>query len=282
MAATLQVLGEEKVAGRRIAVLGTMRELGRGQRRVPRRAGRAARGGAGRLCDPRRRRRWRRLAKALGGQVKMAHVPDAATAIPACARGDRPRRRDARQGIQLDRTCRPRRGAGGRDGLMFLWIAEQLGYPGVFNLFRYITLPRRRGDRDRLVPRPADRPEVHRLAAGPPGQGPADPRRRPAVPPRQARHADHGRADDPDLADRVDAAVDGLLQPLSVGLPADHRRLRRDRLPRRLRQGQEAPPQGRFRPGAAARRVRRRRHRLLDHLLGRRGPSSTSPSTTGR
>ncbi len=27
---------------------------------------------------------------------------------------------------------------------MFLWIAEQLGYPGVLNLFRYITLPRRR------------------------------------------------------------------------------------------------------------------------------------------
>ena len=22
---------------------------------------------------------------------------------------------------------------------MFLWIAEQLGYPGVFNLFRYIS-----------------------------------------------------------------------------------------------------------------------------------------------
>src|SRR5206468_542184 len=69
------------------------------------------------------------------------------------------RRRDTRQGIQLDRTCRPRRGAGGRplgevyperrrrrrrrargrEKLMFLWIAQQLHFPGVLNLFRYIT-----------------------------------------------------------------------------------------------------------------------------------------------
>ena len=38
-----------------------------------------------------------------------------------------------------------------------------------------------------------------------------------------------------------------------------------DRLPRRLRQGEEAQPQGRVRADAAARRVPRRRHRLLDH-----------------
>ena len=29
--------------------------------------------------------------------------------------------------------------AGEREELMFLWIAEQLGYPGLLNLFRYIT-----------------------------------------------------------------------------------------------------------------------------------------------
>ena len=65
----------------------------------------------------------------------------------------------------------------------------------------------------------------------------------------------------------VDAAVDGLLATAISG-PACSitARLRRDRLPRRLRQGHEAQPQGRVRPGAAARRVRRRRHRRwLDH-----------------
>ena len=85
---------------------------------------------------------------------------------------------------------------------MFLWIAEQLGFPGVLNLFRYITFRAGAATATALVHRPADRPEVHRLAAGAPGQGPADPRRRAAIAPRQARHADHGRADDPDLADR--------------------------------------------------------------------------------
>jgi UDP-N-acetylmuramoyl-tripeptide--D-alanyl-D-alanine ligase len=81
MAATLQVLADEKVAGRRIAVLGTMRELGADSSKfhaalaAPLEAARvdyAILVGDG----------MEALAKALGGQVKMAHVPDAATAIP--------------------------------------------------------------------------------------------------------------------------------------------------------------------------------------------------------
>jgi UDP-N-acetylmuramoyl-tripeptide--D-alanyl-D-alanine ligase len=81
MAATLKVLGEEKVAGRRIAVLGAMRELGDDSADFH-----AA------LADPLERahvdyailvgREMEALAKALGGQVKMAHVPDATAAIP--------------------------------------------------------------------------------------------------------------------------------------------------------------------------------------------------------
>ena len=81
MAATLQVLGEEKVAGRRIAVLGTMRELGGGSGDYH-----AALAGpleaahvdyailVGDGMEP--------LAKALGGTVEMAHVADAAAALP--------------------------------------------------------------------------------------------------------------------------------------------------------------------------------------------------------
>jgi len=81
MAATLKVLGEEKVAGRRVAVLGAMRELG-------------ADSGAfhAALAGPLEEAHvdyailvgaeMGALAKALGGQVKMAHVADAAAALP--------------------------------------------------------------------------------------------------------------------------------------------------------------------------------------------------------
>jgi UDP-N-acetylmuramoyl-tripeptide--D-alanyl-D-alanine ligase len=81
MQATLKVLGEEAVAGRRIAVLGAMRELGAD--------GAAFHAG---LAGPLEEARvdyailvgeeMAPLAKALGGQVKMAHVADAAAALP--------------------------------------------------------------------------------------------------------------------------------------------------------------------------------------------------------
>ncbi|MEA3029700.1 MAG: UDP-N-acetylmuramoyl-tripeptide--D-alanyl-D-alanine ligase [Sphingomonadales bacterium] len=81
MAATLKVLGEEKVAGRRVAVLGAMRELGADSP-----AFHAA------LAAPLEAAQvdyailvgdeMGALAKALGGQVKMAHVADAAAALP--------------------------------------------------------------------------------------------------------------------------------------------------------------------------------------------------------
>jgi UDP-N-acetylmuramoyl-tripeptide--D-alanyl-D-alanine ligase len=81
MAATLKVLAEEKVAGRRVAVLGAMRELGEGSPAFH--AALAAPLAEAQvdyaiLVGP----EMAALAKALGGQVKMAHVPDAATAIP--------------------------------------------------------------------------------------------------------------------------------------------------------------------------------------------------------
>jgi UDP-N-acetylmuramoyl-tripeptide--D-alanyl-D-alanine ligase len=79
MAATLKMLGEEEVAGRRLAVLGAMRELGS-----------ASEDFHAALADPVRDARvdyailvgeeMAALAKALGGEVKLAHVPDAAAA----------------------------------------------------------------------------------------------------------------------------------------------------------------------------------------------------------
>jgi len=81
MAATLKVLGEEEVSGRRIAVLGSMRELGPDSDDFH--AGLAgpledAHVDYAILVGP----EMEALAKALGGLVKMAHVPDAAAAIP--------------------------------------------------------------------------------------------------------------------------------------------------------------------------------------------------------
>ena len=80
MAATLAVLGEEKVTGRRIAVLGAMRELG----------GDTADFHSA-LAEPVEAAKvdfailvgaeMEALSKALGGQVNLAHVPDTASAI---------------------------------------------------------------------------------------------------------------------------------------------------------------------------------------------------------
>ncbi len=81
MAATLKVLAAEKVAGRRVAVLGAMRELGEGSADFH--AALAAP-----LADAHVDYailvgdEMAALAKALGGQVKMAHVADAAAALP--------------------------------------------------------------------------------------------------------------------------------------------------------------------------------------------------------
>ena len=81
MAATLKVLGEEQVAGRRIAVLGAMRELGPDSDDFHRAlAARLEEAGVDYAILV--GREMEALAKALGGQVKMAHVPDAASALP--------------------------------------------------------------------------------------------------------------------------------------------------------------------------------------------------------
>ncbi len=80
MAATLQVLGTEDVAGRRIVVLGAMRELGgetddfHAALAAPIEA---AKVDEAILVGP----EMAALAKALGGHIKMTHVPDTASAI---------------------------------------------------------------------------------------------------------------------------------------------------------------------------------------------------------
>ena len=89
MAATLKTFGGLDVAGRRIAVLGAMRELGE-----------SSAGFHAGLADPVEAagvdtailvgEEMEALAKALGAKVKMAHVPDTATAIELARREARP------------------------------------------------------------------------------------------------------------------------------------------------------------------------------------------------
>ena len=96
MAATLKVLGAEEVAGRRIAVLGAMRELGRtatnSTPRSPRRS--SPRVDEAILVGA----EMEALAKALGRSIKLAHVPDTAAAIELARRRSGGRRR-TRQGF---------------------------------------------------------------------------------------------------------------------------------------------------------------------------------------
>ncbi len=86
MAATLKVLGEEKIDGRRIAILGAMRELGPDSDDFHRAlAGRLEEAGVDyAILVGREMEALAQVlgANSLGGQVKMAHVPDAASALP--------------------------------------------------------------------------------------------------------------------------------------------------------------------------------------------------------
>ena len=85
---------------------------------------------------------------------------------------------------------------------MLYWLADLSSSTLVLQPLPLPDLPHRRRDGDGAGHRVPVRPAAHRHAARAAGQGPADPRRRAASAPRQARHADHGRADDPDRACR--------------------------------------------------------------------------------
>ena len=85
---------------------------------------------------------------------------------------------------------------------MLYLIAEQLGFPGILNLIRYISFRAGAASATALLIGLLLGPEFIGWLRAKQGKGQPIRSRRPAEPPRQARHADHGRADDPDLGRR--------------------------------------------------------------------------------
>ena len=136
---------------------------------------------------------------------------------------------------------------------MLYLIAEQLGFPGVLNLIRYISFRAGAASATALLiglllgpwfiswlrvrqgkgqPIRADGPQSHLAKRGTPTMG--------------------------GLLILISVAISVLLwmdltQPLRLGVPAGDRGLRADRFARRLRQGEEGAPRGPVGQDAAAR-----------------------------
>ena len=185
-------------SGRRIAVLGDMRELGEdgaGDARRPRRAARRGRAStrvflagplmralwdalpderARRLCRDRRRTR----AAARSRRSRRATWSWSKARTPAAwGRWSKPSRRAS----PLPRAAADdRQGRGNR--LMLYFLGQFGDQVSVLNVFRYITFRTGGRDDDGARLRLPVRADDHRGAARPPGQGPADPRRRAAEP----------------------------------------------------------------------------------------------------
>ena len=137
-----------------------------------------------------------------------------------------------------------------------------LNLDALVNVTRYITVPHGRrqpvGAGDQPAARAVDDPQAARV----PGR-PGDPAGGPDLAPAEGRHADDGRAADPDGRARADAALGGSHERLRLDRRADDRGVRRRRLPRRLPEDRAPRPS---RPVAA----------LQDGAAGRRSRSSSA------
>ena len=167
---------------------------------------------------------------------------------------------------------------GTETGARMLYFLGQLGESlTAFNVFRYITFRTAGAVVTALFFVFLFGPRHDRRPAHPAGQGPADPRGRPAGPPAdQEGHAHHGRPDDPRRRGDLDPALVEPQQRLCLGGAVRHRQLRRHRLLRRLPQGQADVAQGLLGLAAARHRGRGRADRRLRHRLGHRAQDRDS------
>jgi hypothetical protein len=112
---------------------------------------------------------------------------------------------------------------------MLVWLAEFAGSFPILNVFRYITFRAGGATATALLFVFFFGPAAISWLQDQAGQGPADPHRRAGIASRQARHADHGRPDDPDRTVRRDAALGQPAQPVRLDRARRHRDLWRDR-----------------------------------------------------
>jgi phospho-N-acetylmuramoyl-pentapeptide-transferase len=104
---------------------------------------------------------------------------------------------------------------------MLYILAEQLGFPGLLNLIRYISFRAGAATATALAIGLIIGPAFINWLRAKQGKG-------------QPIRADGPQPDDPDLDRNLGPLMDGPLEPLRLGVPAGHRRVRADRLPRRL------------------------------------------------
>ena len=247
MRAALALLGQMPVGplGRRIAVLGDMLELGDSADTlhreladpVTRQCGRScvllrARNAKslagsslrapGRLCGGVRarssRRCWKRYRAATPSWSKARWVRRWARSSNRCSAITR---------RHLSRSPRPRK----VDCHMLYWLVDLSDKISALNVFRYITFRTGGAMMTALIFVFLSGSSDHRYAAPETGPRPADPQRRPAIAPEdQARHADHGRIDDPVRRRALDHSVGQSGQSLCLDRADGDDGLRRHRL----------------------------------------------------
>src|SRR4029077_9172674 len=248
MSAALGVLGQARIGphGRRIAVLGDMLELGASSAELHRGLNDAIKAHHIDLvycCGPQMKNLWDALSTGKRGGYADSAANLEPQIVAAIRAGDAIMVKgsfgskmktivNALERRFPGRTALDEAAVSGR--LNVLLADRSLQYRAWPRLLAHLPervslhhVPHRRSDGDRRAFRVPVRPLDHRSLAASPGQGTADPLRRPAVASGdQEGHSDHGRPDDPFGARGFNRAVGQSTQPLCLDRAGGHARLR--------------------------------------------------------
>ena len=225
--AMLAALAATPTAGRRIAVLGEMLELGASApcaaRRLRPRGGCRACGRAGRGRRTRRGRSGGRRER--GWRAARAHPPVRRQRRRGvvCRAARRTRRPRARERIARDADRRDRGPVDGGGLMLYHLLAPLESQISVMRVVRVHHLPHGGGQPHRAGAQPAARPVAHPPAARIPDR-PGRPHGRPREPQAEGRDADDGRPADSGGGVRADAALGGSDAIRSSGSPCWRRR----------------------------------------------------------